>query len=342
VDRISPSDDVATDPGLDGYLIRERAGSSAELHTVIVRLAHLTRGNLDRARAAGRGHYTHLATHAVYDETGDLIGHRVHSVRRSLAEHDRKQAEFRLYERARSGDKDARRQIDAANRRAYRAFNREWEAGRMRGLRRDVGHGFETHDEWRARTTIRHRGRAPRPATNARTRGSRRGGSSSRSAGGGSSGGDSDGESDEPPGGRLKGPGAPCACGCGERVPPWRGPRARYVDDRHAARHRKRKERERKAEEDRARRERRRRCRSDDCYRCYLASDNEGNLCWPCWAKAAVEPEPGPDLDALRTSLAASVNGAGGHADRVARARAIVEACAGDSLDTEALMGMGD
>ena len=63
--------------------------------------------------------------------------------------------------------------------------NSHWEAGGFAGLQRDVGHGFETQAEWRQRTHRTHviktsprrrrpHGRAARPATNARRRGSRR------------------------------------------------------------------------------------------------------------------------------------------------------------------------
>jgi hypothetical protein len=63
---------------------------------------------------------------------------------------------------------------------AIEASNRHWEAGGFRGLQRDVGRGFETRAGWLTRR--RPVGRAPRRATNGRTRGSRRSGSSSRTS----------------------------------------------------------------------------------------------------------------------------------------------------------------
>lgn len=75
-------------------------------------------------------------------------------------------------------------------------------------------------------------GRAPRPASNARTRGSRRAAAGSRA-------GPDDPDSDEPPGGRL------CRCGCGASID-HRHPLARYLNDTHSARHRKSEERARK------------------------------------------------------------------------------------------------
>lgn len=40
---------------------------------------------------------------------------------------------------------------------AIAAMNAAWEAGGFSGLQRDVGHGPETHSEWRDRTHDRHR-----------------------------------------------------------------------------------------------------------------------------------------------------------------------------------------
>lgn len=126
--------------------------------------------------------------------------------RRQLAGDDEaKRAAGEVAIAAKQGSPGARRAVRVCNDRAVEELNRSWEAGRMPGVKRDVGHGPETHDEWRRRhdspaaaATARVRGRAPRTATNARSRGSRR--STARSSGGGSSG-DDDGES-EPPGGR--------------------------------------------------------------------------------------------------------------------------------------------
>ena len=92
-------------------------------------------------------------------------------------------------------------------------------------------HGGISHDD-RPRT-----GRAPRRAMNARRRGSRRSSSRRSSERSGDSG--DDGPSDEPPSRRRL-----CAC-CGGEIPAERGPRARYIDDTHAARDRQRKKRER-------------------------------------------------------------------------------------------------
>jgi hypothetical protein len=84
---------------------------------------------------------------------------------------------------ARQGFEDdhGRRYFDGE---AVAAANGRWEAGGFQGIERDVGHGFETHEEWSRRTYPTHvvktpprrrpHGRAARPATNARRRGSRR------------------------------------------------------------------------------------------------------------------------------------------------------------------------
>jgi hypothetical protein len=90
--------------------------------------------------------------------------------------------------------------------------------------------GVDHHD--RPRT-----GRAPRRATNIRRRGSRRSPSRRSSERSGDSG--DDGPSDEPPSRRRL-----CAC-CGREIPSDRGPRAKYIDEAHAGRDRKRRQRER-------------------------------------------------------------------------------------------------
>ena len=64
---------------------------------------------------------------------------------------------------------------------AEREFRRDWEAGRFRGLRRDIGHGPETADEWRRRTRPAN-GHAPRTGDNERQHGSKRGDRSSSSS----------------------------------------------------------------------------------------------------------------------------------------------------------------
>lgn len=83
-------------------------------------------------------------------------------------------------------------------------------------------------------------GRAPRRASNARVRGSRRSRASSSSSDSGESG--EPGES-EPPRRRL------CAC-CGRDIPADRGPRAIYIDETHGRRYRKRRQRERRRARD--------------------------------------------------------------------------------------------
>lgn len=91
-----------------------------------------------------------------------------------------KRARDRVVLAARRGSAGARRAIRVCNRHAVRELNRSWEAGRLPGLRRDVGHGAETRADWLAR--CRPSGRAPRPTTNGRTRGSRRANRSPRSS----------------------------------------------------------------------------------------------------------------------------------------------------------------
>lgn len=86
-------------------------------------------------------------------------------------------------------------------------------------------------------TQVRPRaGRAPRTASNTKTRGSRRTSTGSRA-------GPDDPDSDEPPGGRL------CACGCGWSID-HRHHSAQYLNDTHGDTHRKRVRRGRERAED--------------------------------------------------------------------------------------------
>jgi hypothetical protein len=88
----------------------------------------------------------------------------------------------------------------------------------------------------RALSRRRRQGRSSRPATNARSRGSKRGCSARRSSErSGDSGSDSD--SSEPPG-------RTCGCGCGLDIS-HRAPQARYASDAHAAYARPRRKRAR-------------------------------------------------------------------------------------------------
>jgi hypothetical protein len=104
--------------------------------------------------------------------------------REKSGEVEAKQAATEVVLAKRRGSIGAARAIRVCNNRAVQELNQSWEAGRMPGIQRDVGHGPETRDEWRRRQRrpSRLRGRAPRRRTNGRTRGSRRGVASSSQA----------------------------------------------------------------------------------------------------------------------------------------------------------------
>jgi hypothetical protein len=143
-------------------------GDRDEHRAVARQVAEANRQILDRARAEGAEDFEILSIERV-----DKAGFRVMARRRSVADQDEREGNARMVERARAGDSEGRRRIDAHNRREAAKLNRSWEAGRLPGIERDVGRGFETHTDWLARR--RPSGRAPRlAAADTRTPGSRR------------------------------------------------------------------------------------------------------------------------------------------------------------------------